>query len=607
MFKKPLGGLKNSAPIRSSDRRKLKQRVVAAFSVSPEDGDLLVPEGILTAKFSTHLDLPGVAYLSSDGDPLWITLGKGSDELIPTIYTLWKKPGLLLFLCTPAAVIPILVGGADLMIPGVMYHSSSLVEGQLVAVCQYQRRDGVPTMSAPLAVGRMAVSSDQLNEGGKEKGKAALVIHTWKDHLWDMGSKGEPAEPIPIGMSNADVPEEDEEQSPEPEPEPAPPLVDGPPPSEPPLQEATYTREEVSLLLHMSLLQAIETTLKSLPTSSFPIPISTFHTAYILPYRPVFPALVLPPSTCPNGKPNPEDVTIKASTHKSFTAFLKVAEKASLLATKAPQKHAQQNEAVVTGVNGSHPSVQQHKPFVTLRDLELKAAKKTQREEEEQEREALAHHELGVCELWKPHLVTADLFKVMGASTSDLYSIPEIRTLLNNYITSKDIINQHDRAYINLDDLLRSCVVAKAPLSKKGKEPEPPQQSHEFMRRDELYKKVLERMQSWYEVRAEGKDPVVKKGKLVPIHVETKVRQGRKASTFITGFEPFLINADEMADELRKTCAGATSVTPIQGKGANAGLEVLVQGKQSKAVTDYLVGKGVPKRWIEVKEAAGKK
>ncbi|SJL15774.1 uncharacterized protein ARMOST_19279 [Armillaria ostoyae] len=600
MFKKPLGGFKNSAPIRSSDRRKLKQRVITAFSVSPEDGDLLVPEGILTAKFSTHLDLPGVAYMSSDGDPLWITLGKGSDELIPTIYTLWKKPRLLPFICTPAAVIPILVGGADLMIPGVIYHSSSLAERQLVAVCQYERRDGVPTMSAPLAVGRMAVSSDQLKEGGKEKGKAALIIHAWKDHLWDMGSKGDPADPVPIGMSNADVSEEDEESL---EPDP---LVDGSPPSESPLQEATYTREEVSTLLHLSLLQAIETTLKLLPTSSFPIPLSTFHTTYILPYRPAFPALLLPPSTCPNREPNPENVTIKASTHKSFTAFLKVAEKASLLATKAPQKHAQQNEAVVTGVNGSHPSVQQHKPFVTLRDLEIKAAKKAQREEEEQEKEALAHHGLSVRELCKPHLVSAELFKAMGASTSDLYSIPEIRALLNNYITSNDIVNQRDPAYINLDDLLRSCVVAKPSSSKKGKEPEPPQ-SHDFMRRDDLYKKVLERMQSWYEVRAEGKDPVVKKGKLVPIHVATKARQGRKASTLITGFEPFLINADEMADELRKLCAGATSVAPIQGKGANAGLEVLVQGKQSKAATDYLVGKGVPKRWIEVKEAAGKK
>jgi translation initiation factor 2D len=31
---------------------------------------------------------------------------------------MWKKQDLLPFLSTPAAVIPILIGGADLMIPG---------------------------------------------------------------------------------------------------------------------------------------------------------------------------------------------------------------------------------------------------------------------------------------------------------------------------------------------------------------------------------------------------------------------------------------------------------------------------------------------------------
>ena len=59
-----------------------------------------------------------MAYIDPDGDPLWFTVGKGSDDLIPTIYTLWRKEDLLPFLSTPAAVVPILIGGADLMIPG---------------------------------------------------------------------------------------------------------------------------------------------------------------------------------------------------------------------------------------------------------------------------------------------------------------------------------------------------------------------------------------------------------------------------------------------------------------------------------------------------------
>jgi translation initiation factor 2D len=34
------------------------------------------------------------------------------------VYTLWKHPTLLPVLTTPAPVIPVLVGGADLMVPG---------------------------------------------------------------------------------------------------------------------------------------------------------------------------------------------------------------------------------------------------------------------------------------------------------------------------------------------------------------------------------------------------------------------------------------------------------------------------------------------------------
>ena len=50
------------APLRSSDRRKLKQRIVHTFSIEPDTGDVLVPESLLSLKFSTHLDEPGVSH-----------------------------------------------------------------------------------------------------------------------------------------------------------------------------------------------------------------------------------------------------------------------------------------------------------------------------------------------------------------------------------------------------------------------------------------------------------------------------------------------------------------------------------------------------------------
>lgn len=456
-----------------------------------------------------------------------------------------------------------------------MFHSSSLSEGQLVAICQYERKDGVALMSAPLAIGRMAVPSDQLAEG---KGKATLIVHTWKDHLWDSGSKREAPVPTPIGAQNQ-VPvtdSDDEDASPVDE------NVTTPPAEEtetdvPAAVESTsvaaYSKEEVSTLLRLSLLQAISTTLATLPASAFPIPLSTFYSTYVLPSRPAFPSLLLP---SPIAEPNPQDITMKGSSHKSLTAFIKAAEKEVLLATKAPQKHTQQPELVITSVNGRHPSVQGHNSFVTIGDIEAKAAKKAQREEQEREKQAQAQGELEVRELWKPHQSTVELFQAMNAryirpspqftlinlmhrSTSDFYTIPEIRTLVNAYIVSKDIINPHDKAYINLDPALRKCVLSKAPTAKKLKDGEPAEPDAEFIKRDELHRKVIERMQTWHEVRGEGKEAVVKKGQLFPIQVVVKVRQGRKASTLITGFEPFFVIAEDMADELRKSCAGATS------------------------------------------------
>jgi len=59
--------------------------------------------------------------------------------------------------------------------------------GSLVGVAQFARDARGP----PLAVGRMATDSDKVNQS-VTKGKAVIILHTWKDHLWSAGSKGEP-------------------------------------------------------------------------------------------------------------------------------------------------------------------------------------------------------------------------------------------------------------------------------------------------------------------------------------------------------------------------------------------------------------------------------
>ncbi|KAI0656239.1 eukaryotic translation initiation factor SUI1 family protein [Cubamyces menziesii] len=609
MFKKALADLKTSAPLRSSDRRKLKQRVLQAYPIlQPEEGDLLVPDGLQSQKFNTHLEEPGVAYLSPEGDPLWFTIGKGSEDLIPTVYTLWKRPDLLPFLSTPAPVVPKLINGADLMIPGVVQHSPDLVPDQLVAVTQYHRG----AIGPPLAVGRMAVSADTLRSAEETdvKGKAVYVLHTWKDALWEMGASKKTDVPAPRELRTAaDIEGSDSEESTgesshaksgdgpfEANGQPAPQDAESAAAEAP--SEATtsangtgegsssstkLTAEDISSLLRASLIQAIGTTLSSLPPSSFPMPASTFWSSYVLPARPAY-ALEM------YGLPDAGAMDVKHSTFKNVKAFLKASAKEGLIKLKESK-----SDVMVAAVYPKHPDVASRRSHRTIGDIEAKAKKAEDREQKEREAEEKRKGEIQVSELWKPFDTTVPLFVAAGKDTSELYTVTDIKNVFNEYVSSRNLINANDQQYINVgsDDALARAV------SIKGEE------TPEFMKRDDVLKRIRANMQTWHEIRAEGRDVVRKKGELNPISVVVKIRQGRKACTLITGFEPFGLQADDLAEELRKMCASSTSVTPVHGKSNS--LEVMVQGKQIKGVTDLLVARGVPKRWIESKDQTASK
>ena len=275
----------------------------------------------------------------------------------------------------------------------------------------------------------MALPGDQIRKAAQGKGKAVHISHTWKDYLWDMGSKKDIPENSVLTEKSAtdqdgspvDIDEEKDANEVS-----SPPIenASGLTPAEPVASTSTtisYSPQEVTELLNKSLLQAISTTLSSLPPSGFPITATLLYTNHILPSRPAFPSLVLPPTNFAEDSDRLSDesrphidteITIKSSSHKSLTTFLKAAEKASLLTLKAPQK--QQPDILVTSVNVSHQSVREHTAFVTIRDLELKAAKKAAKEEKEREALAANSH-IEIKEFWKPHQVSIDLFEGMGA------------------------------------------------------------------------------------------------------------------------------------------------------------------------------------------------
>uniref|UniRef100_A0A8C9JUB3 Eukaryotic translation initiation factor 2D n=1 Tax=Panthera tigris altaica TaxID=74533 RepID=A0A8C9JUB3_PANTA len=97
-------------------------------------------------------------------------------------YTLWSYPDLLPAFTTWPPVLEKLVGGADLMLPGLVVPPAGLPQvqkGDLCAIALLGNR-------APVAVGVAAMSTAEMLTSGL-KGRGFSVLHTYQDHLCPEG------------------------------------------------------------------------------------------------------------------------------------------------------------------------------------------------------------------------------------------------------------------------------------------------------------------------------------------------------------------------------------------------------------------------------------
>ena len=265
----------------------------------------------------------------------------------------------------------------------------------------------------------MAVDGDTI-DNGVTKGKAVVVLHTWKDHLWALGSKSDPPDAIPVADDEATVSasgdsDSADENGPNAGPEPA---AENPPVA---TEEGTEEIEkltpegavavhctlclssrsppitpEVSTRLRAALLQALQTSLAALPNSAFPMPTTILYTAHILPARPFSRTATTP-------------VDIKHSAFKSLSAFLRVSEKGGLLKLKDARP-----DVVVAAVFPKHADVVAHQPHRTVGEEDERRRRAEEREAQQAAEAANAEKAITVTELWKPHLGTLPLFADLG-------------------------------------------------------------------------------------------------------------------------------------------------------------------------------------------------
>lgn len=91
-------------------------------------------------------------------------------------------------------------------------------------------------------------------------------------------------------------------------------------------------------------------------------------------------------------------------------------------------------------------------------------------------------------------------------SPGGLFTQVEIRSIVNGYVTTKQILNPKDQAYVNVTE---DSILLDALSNLKASERKQLQET-EFLRRNEVADGIIKNMQPWYEITSEGKDPIVK-------------------------------------------------------------------------------------------------
>jgi len=167
----------------------------------------LLPDPSNSAKISTThgpelKTITGMIYLTSDKPPLPLWVKMGSEEMFPTVYSLWRNPGIVPVVRTHAPVMERLYDGADLMIPGLVGpFPEGAKAGRIVGIASLER-PGVPVV-----VGVCEVDVSALEQVAGEKGKAVRVLHWVGDEIWKLGGEGA----IPERLGDEDVVEDLEE------------------------------------------------------------------------------------------------------------------------------------------------------------------------------------------------------------------------------------------------------------------------------------------------------------------------------------------------------------------------------------------------------------
>ncbi|KAJ4315872.1 hypothetical protein N0V84_008141 [Fusarium piperis] len=631
MFKKK-PEIKNLAPLRSSDRRKLADQIIRDYQIpvpqSSADDDTssgvqqtlsslrnsLLPESTSSARFTTSsgpnlAQISGTIYVGScpgqDERILWFQFGK-NPKLIPTVYTLWHNPNIVPLLHTPDFVVEEkLTHGSDLMIPGLVKAPSAEWDsraktGSVVAVA------GMHKDTVPLWIGTCQVDICNLGPSVRgQKGVAVKALHWSGDELWNwrpLGSGGQtPPESLEgwpgltsqltEGVQQLSVENDNENGDQE--------ADDGAPvessvyeESSKPDRDATEeeeqepTTKEIDDAFQKAFLYAIHKAKAENPGPKF---------GFVFPIQPSF--LISNMIQPYLRSQNPQYYIIKKTSWKNAKKFIKHLDKLGLVKSKDRNG----GETVILDIDFGDELVTGFRPYNLPKPKAPGSESAKAGEQGSGQASSSNDSSLGqTVTIQNIYRLSPKLVPTLLPSKTEFYTAQQVSAAIKSYIEQRPELGGQGSSTIKLDPFLANSILGSNPSHDDSQA-----LASGRISRSALQKRVLDDShlcQPFYVIKRKDSASEQKPKAGHPPHVLVTIekRTGTKVVTKISNLEPFFIDPQLLAPELQKKCAGSASVG--QASGSKPGLlEIVVQGDQRKIlVGEILPKRGIDAKWVEV-------
>ncbi|XP_059188695.1 eukaryotic translation initiation factor 2D [Centropristis striata] len=590
MFARPFR-VKSNTAIKGSDRRKLKADISAAFPLlSAEELSELIPnkEELNVVKIYAHKG-DGVILYVLHKNPLFFELEK---HIYPTVYVLWRYPALLPVFRTWPPVLQKLIGGADLMLPGVVVPSSGLPDVQQGNCCSVT----LVNSRAPVAVGTAAVSTGEMLSLGM-KGRGVCVLHTYMDNLWAFGDKSCPpslpdAEIEGQGVNGEEYECDEEGEEGEEEVEKC--VEEEQSPSEAAPDPACSGIEELSLaeqeeekgekgneeeeenqgdhkmlqetmdgLLLQCFLHALKSKVKK---SELPLLTSTFLRNHMF-------------ACCPTGK----QLDIKKSSYKKLSKFLQAMQKQhNLVRVKELTKGV---ESIVE-VDWKNPEL---RSFRVPQETDVVAAPVQDGGEGDP-----PYHPPEITTLYSVSARLEPLFLDAQKRKGAILQPAEVRHIITEYVKKNELVDENNKNYVNINPILCDCLLEKSEY-----------QEVEALKWDDLFSRTLGRMQECYQVVFPGQAPIKKKGHIEPIDISVASRGSNKKVTLIKNLDVYGLDPAVVATALQRRVQASAVLQPIPGSKDK--VLVQIQGNQIHQISNLLLDHyQIPRKYIQGLDKAPK-